>query len=116
MQVAKNEPADRAKIFMPFDALKGFREALREKEKILVEKKELSPDDYEILSQKLMSLRKGMMVKVVYYENQEYIELEGLLSKIDEVSKTITIVQKKISIEDISALDWIEGRDVAAKL
>lgn len=30
---AKMDPADRAKQFMPFDALKGFREALEEKER-----------------------------------------------------------------------------------
>lgn len=30
---AKMDPADRAKQFMPFDALKGFREALKEKER-----------------------------------------------------------------------------------
>ena len=28
--------AERAKIFMPFDALKGFKEALKEKEKIVI--------------------------------------------------------------------------------
>ena len=34
--------ANRAKQFMPFDALKGFREALAEKERVTVPKKELS--------------------------------------------------------------------------
>lgn len=31
---------DRASLFMPFDALKGFREALKEKEKEVIEKKD----------------------------------------------------------------------------
>ena len=35
---------ERAKIFMPFDALKGFREMLQNQEIIKVEKKELSED------------------------------------------------------------------------
>ena len=35
---AKMSQADRAKQFMPFSALKGFEEALREKEKLVVEK------------------------------------------------------------------------------
>ena len=38
------DQANRAKQFMPFDALKGFREALAEKEKLLVPKKELSEE------------------------------------------------------------------------
>ena len=32
--------ADRAKQFMPFDALKGFREALAEKERLIEEQRE----------------------------------------------------------------------------
>ena len=42
--MANNRPkmdrADRAKQFMPFDALKGFREALAEKERLVEEQKE----------------------------------------------------------------------------
>lgn len=41
--MANNRPkmdrADRAKQFMPFDALKGFREALAEKERLAEEQK-----------------------------------------------------------------------------
>ena len=42
-----NTKLERAKIFLPFDALKGFQEALREKEKILVDKKILSIGEKE---------------------------------------------------------------------
>ena len=38
---AKMDRADRAKQFMPFDALKGFREALEEKERLHVPEREL---------------------------------------------------------------------------
>ena len=40
----KMSPAERAKQFMPFAALKGYEEALRQKEKIVVEKIELSEE------------------------------------------------------------------------
>lgn len=45
----KMDPADRAKQFLPFDALKGFREALEEKERTIVPKGELvvGPDEAE---------------------------------------------------------------------
>jgi hypothetical protein len=36
--------ADRAKIFMPFAALKGYDEAIEEKQKLIKEKMELSED------------------------------------------------------------------------
>lgn len=40
----KMDPADRAKQFLPFDALKGFREALAEKERTLIIQGELSSE------------------------------------------------------------------------
>ena len=39
---AKMDRADRGKQFMPFDALKGFQMALREKERVRVPKRILS--------------------------------------------------------------------------
>jgi len=53
----KMDPADRAKQFLPFDALKGFREALAEKERTVVPQGELSkescPEDDWFLEESL---------------------------------------------------------------
>lgn len=92
---------ERAKIFLPFDALKGLKEALREKEKILVDKKILSIEEKEKISKKLIQIKKGMIIKVIYFENNEYIELEGMVSLIDFVYKKIKIVKKEIEFTDI---------------
>ena len=92
---------ERAKIFLPFDALKGLKEALREKEKILVDKKKLSIEEKEKISKKLIQIKKGMIIKVIYFENNEYIELEGMVSLIDFVYKKIKIVKKEIEFTDI---------------
>ncbi len=40
----KMDRENRAKQFMPFDALKGFREALAEKERLTVEKGDLAEE------------------------------------------------------------------------
>ena len=48
----------RAKQFMPFDALKGYKEAIKEKQKIVVRKKELSDDELELLSIKIKQIKK----------------------------------------------------------
>ena len=74
-----NTKLERAKIFLPFDALKGFQEALREKEKILVDKKILSQEEKEKIANKLMQLKKWMIIKIIYFDNHEYIELEGMV-------------------------------------
>ena len=44
---------ERAKQFMPFAALKGYEEALREKEKVMVPKVELSEEREAELNQQL---------------------------------------------------------------
>lgn len=99
----------RAKQFMPFAPLKGFKEALREKEKVIVPKRVLTSDDIDNLNYKFPQLKKGMIVKVVYYSDCNYIELEGMVSKIDNYNKILTIVKTKIFYNEI--LD-INGKDI----
>ena len=56
--MAIRKKADRAKLFIPFDALKGLKEALREKESEI----ELPP------------YHPGCMCEVVYYEKEDILE------------------------------------------
>lgn len=97
----KMDREERAKQFMPFAALKGYPEALRRKEKIVVEKKELSEEYKEELDKRLRQVKKNDMITVVYYQNQEYIQLSGRVSRIDETAGILKIVNTKISFEDL---------------
>ncbi|HHX78301.1 MAG TPA: YolD-like family protein [Acholeplasmataceae bacterium] len=92
---------DRAKQFLPFDALKGFREALREKEKIIVSKIILSKEEAEILSKKILQIKKNEIITVIYYNDGSYIELEGMVSKVDFHYKSVTIVKTEILFSDL---------------
>lgn len=93
--------SDRARQFMPFSALKGYYELLRTKERVVVPKKELSEDYAEILSRKVLSLDEGMMVKVTYYSNGDYVVVEGILTDIDIERRYLTIVKTTIDLDDI---------------
>ena len=106
-----NEYQDRAKIFLSFAALKGFEEALKEKEKVIVKKKTISEDMRMTISYRLNILKKNDMVKVVYYDNGEYIKLQGLVSKIDSTFQVLTVVKTNISFNDIYELRIIEKND-----
>ncbi|MDD3422229.1 MAG: YolD-like family protein [Bacilli bacterium] len=97
--------ADRAVQFLPFDGVKGLREALKEAERVVVPKKELGEDEKEALSLVLSELRKGMMVKVVYYENNDYVSYEGIVTRIDDTLKDLTVVKTKIAFPDIIKLE-----------
>ena len=93
--------SDRARQFLPFDALKGFKEAIKERQKIKVEKPVLSEEMAIELSYKLNQVKKGMIVKIVHYDNEEYIETFGMVSEFSEVFNYLKIVKKKILFETI---------------
>lgn len=92
---------DRAKQFLPFDALKGFRKALEEKEKIYENKKDLSDDYFNNLDIKIKNVKKDMNVRIKYYRDLEYIETTGVVRKIDSLSRYIVLLNSKISFDDI---------------
>lgn len=92
---------DRAKQFMPFAALRGYPEALRKKEKIIVPRMEFSEEYKEELDRKLRKVRKNDIVTVVYYCQGEYLKLTGMVARIDETAKVLKIVNTKILFEDL---------------
>lgn len=92
---------NRASIFAPFDALIGFREALRIVEKQVEDKKDLSEDIFDNLNKKILKLKKGDYVTINYFFIDEYIETSGYIKKIDIVNKMIYLLNTKISFEDI---------------
>lgn len=102
------EQADRAKQFMPFDPLKGFREALLEKERIIVPRKELSEEQKEELDRKLRQIQKRDMVTVEYFQKGEYVKVTGMVARIDKTSRILKVVNTKINFDDISDLQ-MEG-------
>lgn len=90
----------RAKQFLPFDALKGLQEALREKEIEYEEKKELSEDTLAELNNKFNQIEKGSFVKIRYYRNGRYSEIKGIVTYIDYIKRKIQI-DKIVNICDI---------------
>ena len=99
--------SDRARQFLPFDALKGFKDLIKEVERVKVNKKELTEENIEKLSKTILSLEKGMMVRVIYFEQDEYLKLEGIVSKIDITNRFIVIVKKRISLDDIFEIEVV---------
>ncbi|MBE7059513.1 MAG: YolD-like family protein [Ruminococcaceae bacterium] len=97
----KMSTLERAKQFAPFSPLSGLGKALREREKIYVAKAELSLERAEELSKKLAETEKGMYIKLVYYSEGDYISCEGLVSRIDKIGRSLTVVKNKIAFDDI---------------
>lgn len=92
----------RAKQFLPFDALKGLQEALKEKEQEYEEKRELSEESLIELNNIFNKIEKGSYVKIKYYKNKRYEKIKGIVTDINYIKKKISIEGKeKINISDI---------------
>ena len=102
-QRAKMPRSQRAKQFAPFDALVGLRQALKEKEKIRVPRKEISEDMAEEINRALKNLGIGKIITVVWYNSleQNYIQLTGEVKNIDEQKRFIQIEKTDIYFDDI---------------
>lgn len=99
--VNKMSREERAKQFMPFAALKGYELALREKEKIVVPKMELSEDYKEQLDRIMHWVEKNDMVMVVYFCKGEYLKVTGMVARKDENARVLKIVNTNIPFSDI---------------
>ncbi len=102
---AKMSREERAKQFIPFAALKGYEDALREKEKVVVEKIELSEERKAELDAKLHQVRKNDMVTVVYFHEDEYLKVTGMVSRFDTDARILKVVNTKIPFEDLYDLE-----------
>ena len=106
------EMENRAKQFVPFAALKGYEEALRAKEKIVVEKVELSEEKKAELDFKVQRIKKKDIISVVYFSKDEYIKMEGMVSRLDLDAKILKIVNTKIPFEDIYELSGANIQEI----
>ena len=93
--------ADRARQFMPFAALTGYYEIIKERERVGEPRRDLSEEELQILSDKMNRVKKGDMVTVTHYIEYRYEKTTGLVSNIDTVYRTISIVKNKIPFDDI---------------
>lgn len=91
---------NRAKIFSPFAALRGFDDEISNESatKLLVKKIELSDEEKNKLSDKLLQVKKGMKVVVRYFvrttgSTGKYISLTGTVVIIDPVYRELKVMQ-----------------------
>lgn len=107
-----NDKASRAKQFLPFAALKGYYEEIRERSRVIEPRRERTDDENNHLSETINQLKKGMMVKIKYYHEDAYETLEGLITHIDLTFRTVTIVKTKLALDDLYEISSNELRRI----
>ena len=94
----------RAKQFMPFAALRGYYDLVRQKERVPEERRELTEEMGERLSRVFACAQKGDMLAVTHYDQDAYVTTTGVLTRFDPVARTLTIVKRTISFADLLAV------------
>ena len=100
----------RAKQFAPFDALKGLKEAIAEKERVPTPQRILAEDALADLNQTLSQLHRGTIVTVVYYcvYLQEYHQITGAVVKVDTYWSLLQVGNISIDFSEIAEIDIVQ--------
>ncbi len=98
---------ERAKQFLPFDALSGLQDALRQKEQEVEEKMELDDEQKEEISYKLQELCPGESVVISYYDVNHYNTIRGKVIYVNPLRKVINISKIEIPFYNIESIKTI---------
>lgn len=96
---------ERARQFMPFSALKGFEELVRERERKTEPRREMTEERARALSFAIAAIRKGDRIRAVHYADGAYRELKGQVDSIDRTFRTLRAGGELISFDDIFAIE-----------
>ena len=114
---------NRAKIFSPFAALRGYGEQLAEEKQRTerVTKRVLTKEEMSNISDRLMQVTKGMTITVCYFVEDtahpeipavgNYVTLTGKVESIDVVFRTLQIAKVVVPFEDLVE---VSGEDIMA--
>lgn len=85
--------SNRAKIFSPFAALRGYEEEIASegREHTKTQRIELSDERKEKIGAKLMQLQKGEAITVCYFTDGYYEDLTGKVESIDGIYKELKL-------------------------
>ncbi|MBM6675676.1 hypothetical protein H6A07_02800 [Olsenella uli] len=93
--------ADRAAQFMPFAALSGYYDLVRECERVSEPRREPSEEEAGRISSELAAVRKGRLVRVTHYERDAYVTTEGIVTRVDPAARELTVVRTRIRFDDV---------------
>ncbi len=106
----------RAIQFAPFAALNGYKERIKETERLTIQKKDLDASQQEIINKKLQDILKNIddcpNVMITYFiadlnkAGGKYITMTGQVKKIDSYQKRLVLLDGTIiKISDICQID-----------
>ncbi|MBM6776086.1 YolD-like family protein [Collinsella tanakaei] len=93
--------ASRAAQFMPFAALTGYYDLVREQERIVEPRHELTEEEADELSRTIMQVRRGDLVRITYYDRGGYKTRAGVVNAIEPERRRLRLGTDTIPFDDI---------------
>lgn len=97
--------ASRAAQFMPFAALTGYYDLVREQERIVEPRHELTEEEAVALSRAIMQTKKGDLVRVTYYDRDGYVARTGIVSDIEVAFRRLHLGSLCIAFDDMRDIE-----------
>lgn len=117
---------NRAKLFAPFSALRGFDIEIltKEQDRMLVSRVTLGTDQQELIRHRLNDLRSGQRVTVTHFALAkelegislgEYVTQTGQVRRVDDFYQVLVLDNGVVAFEDIRELEVqnVEGADAS---
>ena len=100
----------RAKQFMPFDAMKGLKEAILEREErhSRVPRHGIPQEQADENSQVMRHVKKGCRVRLEYYKGFHDTDKEGTVTVVNLPMRYLKVDEEKILFEDIYSIVLFE--------
>jgi hypothetical protein len=117
-------PLRRAKLFAPFDALRGFSDAVSSKREVYEARRERSEEDLASLDRRLQLLQENLplVISVTFYEPcadsqseafgslGKYPVLTGLCTRVDvQAGRCLYVDGRRLCFSDIYSLESPDG-------
>lgn len=93
--------ASRAAQFMPFAALTGYYDLVREQERVVEPRHELTEEEAEELSRAIVQVRRGDLVRITYYDRGGYQTRAGVVASVDPARRRLQLGGGYIAFDDI---------------
>ncbi len=91
----------RAAQFAPFDSLRGYYSMVQSQQRQTEPRRELGDEEMAKINAILTAIKKGDMLRVVYYDTDSYRTVVGICRSIDLINHTLTVLDTLIPTDDI---------------
>lgn len=99
--------ADRAQQFMPFAALTGYYQMIRERQRVIEERHELTDEEAAELDEVLSRVHRGDLVRVRYYDRDCYVWRTDIVRQVDAAMRRLRLEHMDIPFADVLSVEVV---------